>query len=58
MISNNLLKLQLEVSVTFLNKVSLFVDGNYRGLVLNISLRCKGVWFVVEFGNIGIVVNI
>ncbi|MFT7005371.1 MAG: hypothetical protein ACJAWW_002745, partial [Sulfurimonas sp.] len=27
-------KLQLEVSLGLLNKVSLFVDGNYRGLLL------------------------
>jgi len=34
MISNIPKKLQLEVSLALFNKVSLFVDGNYRGVVL------------------------
>ena len=34
MISNNIKKLQLEVSLVLFDKVSLFVDGNYRELLL------------------------
>jgi len=40
MISNSLNQLQLEASLALLNKVSLFVDGNYRGIVLKRSLKC------------------
>ena len=51
MISNNFKWLQHEVSLGLLNKVSLFVDGNYRGLVLRRSLMLGGVWNLLFEGK-------